>query len=401
MASAIITGAGNGLPIDEITATSNDILSGKKSINQDGDSITGTIVNRGSVSEKLPIGTNKTYPAGYYSSLDIQVDTLRDSTQATAAQGDILEGKTAWVRGNKITGTMPNRGIQTIILSPGDNWNLASGYYPSGNLFYVNDLSFSTPADATAGDIVSPKTAWVDGQKIVGTIKKSTSGKVSYETSAYIASTQKMVIHFPSMYYANSNPYIEIPTESMSVSISKPETTVNPIKTNSVAREVVIKASYQETLQRLPTYSMNGDSDSKVIYKEAMSGFYNAKHDSFSVSLSKSVYNGSDYGIAGIILSCTYNNNWTYSTDVTNNKVYLVFVPTPKAAYGTYTKLIGPYAAYMDIGSNRFAVSFRLDSFGNPSLYFEWVRLDPTRYVGTTTGNIYIWDIAHIRQMLS
>ena len=53
-----------------------------------------------------------------------------DSSTATAMQAEILTGKTAFARGTKLTGTMPNNGKQTSTISDlEDSITIAQGYH--------------------------------------------------------------------------------------------------------------------------------------------------------------------------------------------------------------------------------------------------------------------------------
>ena len=83
-----------------------------------------------------------------YAPLSIgQGDSLEDMTaDADATTGDILNGKTAYVKGEKITGTHECATLAEM----------------------------TADATATAADIVSGKTAYADGNKITGTYKKPT-----------------------------------------------------------------------------------------------------------------------------------------------------------------------------------------------------------------------------------
>ena len=93
---------------------------------------------------------------------------------ATASQ--ILSGKTAWVKGQKITGTMPNRGAVSKTLNAGGSYTIPKGYHNGSGKITASSLASQTPGTATANDIASGKTAWVNGKKITGTGKTYNDG---------------------------------------------------------------------------------------------------------------------------------------------------------------------------------------------------------------------------------
>lgn len=63
---------------------------------------------------------------------------IRDiSKDATAAAGDILNSKTAYINGAKAMGTMPNRGA--IIITPSKSNQAISGGYHNGNGYVAGD----------------------------------------------------------------------------------------------------------------------------------------------------------------------------------------------------------------------------------------------------------------------
>jgi hypothetical protein len=113
-----------------------------------------------------------------------------NTSSGTAAAGDLLSGKVAWVAGAQVTGTMPNNGAVTLTPSTADQ-TIAAGYHNGSgkcagdadlvsgnikagvNLFGVNGSSTvvdTSGATATAADMVSGKTAYANGSLITGTV---------------------------------------------------------------------------------------------------------------------------------------------------------------------------------------------------------------------------------------
>ncbi len=64
-----------------------------------------------------------------YSSCSSCCPTLASQTSATATAGDILSGKTAYVNGSKITGSMANNGAVNATIAPGGTYTIPAGYH--------------------------------------------------------------------------------------------------------------------------------------------------------------------------------------------------------------------------------------------------------------------------------
>ena len=93
MGKIIIPNIGNNINLDNITATSNDILSGKTTINSNGEYITGNIP---SISSRTitPKTTNQTINAGNYLSGNITISGDADLIAANIKKGINIFGVT-------------------------------------------------------------------------------------------------------------------------------------------------------------------------------------------------------------------------------------------------------------------------------------------------------------------
>ena len=111
MADCIIAGTGGGgVSSDELTARAAHVLAGKKYVGEDTDDDVGvgTMPNNGQVSRTLRAGENLQIARGYHDGTGVvNAAPLADQTAGNAGAGDILSGKSAWVTGRRVDGSIP------------------------------------------------------------------------------------------------------------------------------------------------------------------------------------------------------------------------------------------------------------------------------------------------------
>lgn len=136
-----------------------------------GSKVVGSMANNGTVNQELNAGGYFTIPAGYHNGNGrVSAKTLASQTAGTAAASEILAGKTAWVGGSKLAGTMTNRGAVSKELSAGGSYTVPAGYHNGTGTVTAKSLASQTSATAAAANILSGKTAWVNGTKITGSL---------------------------------------------------------------------------------------------------------------------------------------------------------------------------------------------------------------------------------------
>ena len=117
-----------------------------------------------------------TIPAGKLTTGNqtITAKSLASQTPGTAAAGDILSGKIAWVDGTKVTGNIPTVTPSATKLDCGKSASISKGYLASDVTITANSLASQTPGNAAAADVRLNKTAWVGGKQVTGTMPDGT-----------------------------------------------------------------------------------------------------------------------------------------------------------------------------------------------------------------------------------
>lgn len=154
--SMVLKAGGSGIDPDVLTAAASDVIKGKTAgVNGSDEPVAGTLELTGN-----------------------------------SGASDVLTGKTFYTTNPKTkqTGTMANRGAVSQALNAGGNYTIPAGFHNGSGRVTANSLSSQTSGTATAAYIRSGYTAWVNGNKLTGSM--TVSSVLSFSVAAY--STNQM-----------------------------------------------------------------------------------------------------------------------------------------------------------------------------------------------------------------
>lgn len=111
--------------------------------------VAGAAADYGSVLKTLAAGEEYEVKKGFYGTGRIAAKDLASQTDGTALAKHILEGFIAWVKGLKVTGTMPNRGAVSKALDVDESYAIPAGYHNGAGVVkqgIVNRGKLTVPA---------------------------------------------------------------------------------------------------------------------------------------------------------------------------------------------------------------------------------------------------------------
>ena len=275
-----------------------------------------------------------------------------DTSDATATANDILSGKTAYSKGSKVTGSIASQAAQTITPGTSDQ-TIAAGKYLSGaqtikgdvNLVPANIVSGKTifgvsgsysastgldtsDATATASDMLSGKTAYVNGTKITGSIKTKSSTDLTADGKT---------VTVPSGYYsASATKDIDTATHSApTISVdSSGKITATHVQSAGYTSGGTTTATKQLTTQAAKTITP-GTSDQTIASATYLTGVQTIKGDANLIA--GNIKSGvSIFGVAGnyaggsssgssMIMKSGTTTSTTINTGLSNISVIVIY----------------------------------------------------------------------------
>ena len=203
-------GGGGGEGSDECTLTLQDVPRGLKAITKDSDDEaregtlntetsvtdtivlsgetymkfnpetkhwekhTGSLVNRGAWTARIGINGKALIPAGFHNGagyVDQAVTNRGAWTSNVEMNGEVTVPEGYHNGTGKVSGpSITQCGAVTATLNCGGSYTIPEGYHNGAGKVTANSLASQTSGNAGAADIISGRSSWVNGSKVVGTM---------------------------------------------------------------------------------------------------------------------------------------------------------------------------------------------------------------------------------------
>ena len=169
-------GGGGGTDLDVVTAGKPDVLAGKVIVDKDGEPLTGTMVNRGAVSQALGVNGTYTIPEGYHNGSG-------KVTQNIPIQGaDVSGTDRAWATNVSCWEGVACLGVRNAHYLNGVNWiqgNIPNFY--AGNI--KKGVNIGGVIGAWEGYVANPTDWYYLGANPAGFTAATSNGTTAFESN--------------------------------------------------------------------------------------------------------------------------------------------------------------------------------------------------------------------------
>ena len=166
-----------------LSATPSDVAMGKQFIGTTQNIESGTLpINPIRSDITIVSGESYNIPQGINPvSYNVIAQKMSDATPGDAEAGDIIDGKIAWVNGEKIIGQMNNIGAESAELACGESHQISRGFHDGQGIITTKNLMSQTKASVVAEDVRTGSDCWANGEHISGTMVNNKAATVTLD----------------------------------------------------------------------------------------------------------------------------------------------------------------------------------------------------------------------------
>ena len=217
MRGKMMGAGGDGVDVEQLTAETADVIDGKFFYGKDSEEIqTGEMPSIPAVDEAVDVqniddetikvcinrGAHVLTGESGYPEVDVPIETLNDliglvasaiaygvtiagvqgeyGSDGTLTEDTLVAGKVGYGASGRVVGAARDMGSVYKTLAAGEKYDIVKGFYNVG-IITAKDLASQTAGTAAAAQILAGYIAWVDGNKVTGSIPSKNA--TTYNTS--------------------------------------------------------------------------------------------------------------------------------------------------------------------------------------------------------------------------